>query len=126
MRLLKKFSARCEVGIHSSYASNGNIEKVREEISRLEKITGKKIVRNRQHFLRLRFPATYRTILACGIEEDYTLGYSSLAGFRAGIASPFLFYDLEKEEATQLRVFPFAVNGCKPFITISISLRQMH
>ena len=35
------------------------------------------------------------------------MGYPNLLGFRAGICSPFYFYDLEREEQTSLRVFPF-------------------
>jgi hypothetical protein len=36
------------------------------------------------------------------------MGYSSQIGFRAGICTPFLFYDLTKEEITDLKIFPFA------------------
>jgi hypothetical protein len=36
------------------------------------------------------------------------MGYAPVIGFRAGIATPFYFYDLEKEEQTNLRLFPFA------------------
>ncbi len=107
--LIKKISGNYETGIHSGYASNLHPEKVDEEKNRLEKIIGKNIVRNRQHFLKLRFPSTYKNLLANGITEDYTMGYASLAGFRAGIASPFLWYDLENEKTTTLKIFPFAV-----------------
>jgi hypothetical protein len=37
------------------------------------------------------------------------MGYSSQIGFRAGIASPFPFYDLEREDITSLLIFPFAI-----------------
>ena len=35
------------------------------------------------------------------------MGYGSINGFRASVASSFYWYDLEKEEATTLRIFPF-------------------
>ena len=108
-KLIKKISEKIEIGIHSSFASNDQSEKVRTEIDRLSRITGKKIIRNRQHFLKLQFPSTYQTLYANGISEDYTMGYSSQIGFRAGIASPYRYYDLEKEEATGLVIYPFAV-----------------
>lgn len=107
--LIRKIDARWKTGIHSSFASNEDHHKVRTEADRLSAITSKKVVRNRQHFLKLKFPDTYQTLLACGITEDYTMGFASLTGFRAGIAAPFQWYDLSKEESTSLRLFPFAV-----------------
>lgn len=35
------------------------------------------------------------------------MGYGQTNGFRASIASPFYWYDLEKEEATSLMIYPF-------------------
>jgi hypothetical protein len=107
--LIKEISKNYEIGIHSSYASNDQPEKVKTELRRLKTISGKKVTRNRQHFLILKFPDTYQTLLANEITEDYTMGFASLTGFRAGIASPFRWYDLSTEETTPLRIFPFAV-----------------
>lgn len=107
--LLRKIAEKYEVGIHASFASNDHHEVLKREMERLSKITGKKIIRNRQHFLKLSFPATYQNLLGNGITEDYTMGFASLAGFRAGIASSFYWYDLSKEVITSLRLFPFAV-----------------
>jgi hypothetical protein len=35
------------------------------------------------------------------------MGYGSINGFRASVASPFFWYDLEKEVQTSLRIHPF-------------------
>ncbi|MFI5134362.1 MAG: DUF7033 domain-containing protein, partial [Chitinophagales bacterium] len=107
--LIKRISEKNEVGIHSSFASYDRPEKIKTETARLEKISGKKNFSNRQHFLKLKFPKTYQTLLINGINEDYTLGFASQVGFRAGIASPFYWYDLSREEITKLRIYPFAV-----------------
>jgi hypothetical protein len=107
--IVKALSEKNETGIHSSYDSNRYPKKVKIEKERLEKITGKPVFRNRQHFLKLRFPETYRNLLDAGITEDYTMGYAEQPGFRVGISIPFKWYDLEKEEATSLTVHPFAV-----------------
>ena len=37
------------------------------------------------------------------------MGYPSKSGFRAGICTPFPFYDLKKEAETTLMVYPFQV-----------------
>ena len=55
----------------------------------------------------LRFPQTYRRLLKLSVREDYTLGYAGQTGFRAGICTPFYFYDLELEETTNLLLVPF-------------------
>lgn len=107
--LINKISERAETGIHPSFASDENPEKVELEEKRLREITGKKTTKSRQHFLKLRFPETYRNLIAAGITDDYTMGYADEAGFRAGICSPYKWYDLEKEEETGLTIHPFAV-----------------
>jgi len=94
-------------GIHPSYQSNAQPERIAEEKALLEDILGKSILHSRQHFLMLRFPDTYRHLLAAGIEEDFSMGYASAIGFRAGTAHPFHWYDLEKETVTSLLVHPF-------------------
>ncbi len=107
--LIRTISEKYQIGIHFSYASNENEKLMAEEMHRLEMISEKKILRNRQHFLKLSMPETYRRLLHYGIREDYTMGYPSQVGFRAGIASPFNFYDLAHETSTALVVYPFAV-----------------
>ncbi len=110
-KLILETSQKYRVGIHPSFSSSRKKgkKKLPVEIKRLEGITGRKIQRSRQHFLRLKFPRTYRRLLKAGIKEDYTMGYASHTGFRAGICTPFYFYDLKKEKATSLKIIPFQV-----------------
>ena len=49
----------------------------------------------------------YRQLLAFGITNDYSMSYSSINGFRASIATPFYWYDLEAEQETTLLLHPF-------------------
>jgi len=105
--LIKKLNEKADVGIHPSYASFGNFDQLKNEIKRLEDITGEKTEKHRAHFLRMRFPDTYRKLSELGITDDFSLGYSGINGFRAGTAVSFYFYDLLKEEKTSLRLHPF-------------------
>ena len=43
------------------------------------------------------------------------MGYGSINGFRASVASSFYWYDLEKDEATELRIFPFCFMDANSF-----------
>lgn len=105
--LIRNVSDRADCGIHPSYASFGAPSRVGKEIGRLEAITGKKVTTHRAHFLRLRFPDTFRDLIRLGITDDYSLGYSEVNGFRAGTSTPFFFFDILKDEKTSLRLHPF-------------------
>jgi len=95
------------LGIHPSYRSNEDFKILEEEFKDLEIQTRRKIRSSRQHYLMLKLPSTYRKLMRLGIQHDYSMGYSQATGWRASCCSPFLFYDLEMEEATDLVIHPF-------------------
>lgn len=104
---LKGIADFCEMGIHPSYRSNESFQWLEEEHSSLQRVLKKDIKKSRQHFLKLSFPSTYRNLLQLEITDDYSMGYASEHGFRAGICTPFRFYDLEQEIETPLLIHPF-------------------
>ena len=95
------------LGIHPSWQSGDDERLLQEEIEWLEVIGGQAITRSRQHYIRCAIPETYRRLLGHRIGADFSMGYGSINGFRASVASSFYWYDLGKEEVTALRVFPF-------------------
>lgn len=107
--LINSLADYYEVGIHPSYESNLKTSRLKLEKSRLGKIVKRDITKSRQHFLKLTFPATYRLLIDADITDDYTMGFSGEVGFRAGICTPYYFYDLERETETRLQIHPFAV-----------------
>lgn len=107
--LIKKMGDYAQIGIHPSYYTNEHPEMLHKEIKYLEHVVNKDITQSRQHFLRLSLPGTYRNLIEEDITDDYSMGYAALPGFRAGICSPFNFYDLDIEVETKLRVHPFMV-----------------
>ena len=106
--LIRKMSEHAEIGIHPSYKSTSYYFYLHEEIERLEEIISKRVFKSRQHYLKLEFPLSYQTLIEQEITDDYTMGYADIAGFRAGTARSFLWFDLSKNEVTKLRVHPFA------------------
>lgn len=106
-RYLKGIADFCEVGIHPSYRSNDDANLLEEELLSLERVLKKDVTKSRQHFLKLNFPKTYRNLLEMEITDDYSMGFAAESGFRAGICTPFRFYDLEQEIETPLLVHPF-------------------
>ena len=79
------------------------------DMPRLKIIVPKDAVSNRFHYIRLKFPESYRDIHNAGIFEDYTMGYHDDPGFRVEIARSFNFYDILADQVTNLRIFPFQV-----------------
>lgn len=108
-KLVKRLGDYAKLGIHPSYASNEDPQRVAVEIRSLSNAIKKEITFSRQHFLRLTLPDTYRNLIENDISDDYTMGYAYLPGFRAGICNPYNFYDLDMEIETRLRLHPFAV-----------------
>lgn len=106
---IRQLSETHKTGLHPSYRSNEDFKQLEKEFQRFENISGKKADISRQHFLKMNLPKTYRDLIKFGVAEDYTMGYAQAGGFRAGVAWPFMFYDLKAEQETTLKIFPFAI-----------------
>ena len=113
--LVQQLSKKHEVGIHPSWQSGDKQKLLKQEIDVLQKLSGKEVLKSRQHYIRMQLPATYRNLLNAGIKEDYSMGYGSINGFRASFCLPYLWYDLEKEETTNLTIYPFCYMDANSF-----------
>lgn len=102
LQQLKKFA---DIGIHPSYYSEIQ-HSIAKEKQTLEQIGGVKIYCSRQHFLKVKFPDTFRNLIAAGITDDYSLGFYDRIGFRNGMATPFPFFDVKENKATNLMLHP--------------------
>ncbi len=107
--LINDIAGKYRSGLHPSYYASGNLPMLIDELSRLNSINNKEVVLSRFHFIRLFIPQSYHDLINAGISEDYSMGYPDEPGFRAGIARPFYFYDIDSERKTRLRIVPFQV-----------------
>ena len=133
-QLIQQHASKYEVGIHPSWQS-GNEEKMtderlqmtgknrppstvyrqplqessllKNEISFLNKSTQQIITKSRQHYLRFTIPQTFRRLIDTGIKHEYSMAYGAINGFRASYTLPFYWFDLEKNETTNLLLHPF-------------------
>lgn len=106
--LIQSLSKQCSIGIHPSYKSNSKPGQIKIEAQRLAHIINEPTKKSRQHFLKFRLPGTFKALIEAGIEHDYSMGYASEVGFRAGTSRSFQWFDLEKNFATNLIIHPFA------------------
>lgn len=98
-----------DLGVHPSLSSSKEPSRLQSEKKGLERVTGTEITRSRQHFLKFSFPSTFQHLVSLGIRDEYSMGYASNPGFRAGISHPFGFFDLSVNEEKPLLIHPVSV-----------------
>jgi hypothetical protein len=113
--LISNHLIRYPVGLHPSWRSGDEPAVLKKEIERLQTITANSVLTSRQHYIRFTLPETFRRLIDAGIRFDFSMGYGSINGFRASVASPFYWYDLEQEKQTSLMLFPFCYMEANSF-----------
>ena len=105
--LIKQVADYCKVGLKVSYFAIHDADILKKEKSRMETIINTSLMATRQSFSKLNLPESYRNLLDLEVQEDYTMGYINHIGFRAGSCTPFLFYDLDFEVQTPLKIWSY-------------------
>lgn len=107
--LLKRLGDYAETGLHPSFASHQKPGKLLDEIKTVAATLNRTVENSRQHFLKIHFPDTYLNLIRYNILRDFSMGFASHTGFRAGTCTPFNFYNLPEETETRLKIYPLAV-----------------
>ncbi len=105
--LIKQHAKRYDIGLHPSWKSNSSFKILKRERKIIEDASHARVTKSRQHYIKFDLPVTMEHLLEAGIENDYSMGYGSINGFRASVASSFNWYNLETETPTRLRIHPF-------------------
>lgn len=105
--LIKRHLAKYEVGVHPSWQSGDDKSLLTNEIDTFSQICNSNCTISRQHYIRISLPETYQQLIQNGIKTDASMGYGSINGFRASVASPYFWYDLKEEKETDLQLIPF-------------------
>lgn len=114
-KLVAQHASSYTIGLHPSWQSGDNRILLKKEKKQLESMCATGVTSSRQHYIRFNLPEGYQRLINAGISDDYSMGYGSVNGFRASVASSFYWYDLEKEKQTGLRIHPFCfmdANSC--------------
>jgi hypothetical protein len=106
-RLIKLHAKKFSIGLHPSWQSAGNLSILKKEKTYLEAMSELSITNSRQHYIKFNLPEGYRQLLEAGITNDYSMGYGHTNGFRASVATAFNWFDVEKNEETNLVIHPF-------------------
>lgn len=103
--LIHQLQAFANIGLHTSYFAE-NLKDIIHQKKILESKLHNRVISSRQHFLKEKMPQTFQNLLAAGITHDYSLGFYDRIGFRNGMAIPFPFFNLKKDEKTTLVLHP--------------------
>ncbi|MGB3775899.1 MAG: polysaccharide deacetylase family protein [Leeuwenhoekiella sp.] len=109
--LIKMVGDYAQIGVLFSREALDEGDQMKKEKNRIEGITNKPLnaVRCTSHMGML--IDNYREMIEQEIENDYSMGYPDLLGFRAGTCTPFLYYDLDYESPTPLLIHPICAQS---------------
>ncbi|UGU17116.1 polysaccharide deacetylase family protein [Sinomicrobium kalidii] len=107
--LIKSVADYHIVSLMMSYYAVNDPAQLKKERRRLIDIINRPVKRARARYNRLLVPETYKASVEAEFNEDYTMGYSSFPGFRAGTCTPFYFYDISYEIQLPLKVNSFCI-----------------
>lgn len=126
--LINYYASVYKIGLHPSWQSSvedGNTI-LREEKEWLEAVSDIPIEKSRQHFIKFTLPGGYQRLLDSGIQKDYSMGYGTINGFRASVASSFYWFNLETNSATALRLYPFCFMEVNAFFEQKLTPQQAY
>lgn len=125
-QLISRHAKKYPVGIHPSWQSGDVFTLLKKEKKYLEEVSEKQVTISRQHYIRFNLPEGYQKLIEAGITEDYSMGYGSINGFRASVATSFFWYDLKNEKQTDLRIHPFCFMDANSYYEQHFSASQAY
>ena len=122
--IIQKLSSEgWEIGLHGSYDSYRDINLLRKEKRRLEKIAGIRVKGVRQHYLNLNIPNTWKIQKKVGFKYDSSFGFNEKTGWRDEKLLPFkpfnddfLVIPLTIMDVALMREAKFNINIAKEII----------
>jgi peptidoglycan/xylan/chitin deacetylase (PgdA/CDA1 family) len=96
----------CEIGLHTGFFCFDDLQKIKVEKERLEKVSGIKVVGVRNHLYRFKIPRTWDLLSQAGFAYDSSFGYHDIIGFRNGTCHPFKPYNLTDDKIIDIIEIP--------------------
>ncbi|WP_010230159.1 polysaccharide deacetylase family protein [Gillisia marina] len=109
--IIKYVADYSKVGLRLGYFAISDIEVLKVEKKRFENIIHGPLQNVINPKYNLLLPEHYGFLNELEIPNDYSMGYPETVGFRAGTSIPFLFYDINLEITTPLKVHPYVFHS---------------
>ena len=94
-----------EIGLHGSYYASDR-DSYKEEAYKIEKFGGVKVDSHRNHYLRFSSRELPNQLEKADIKFDFSVGYSSKIGFRAGSADIYSLFDFISDKTSNILEIP--------------------
>lgn len=105
--IIKYVADYATVGLRLGYFAVKELKVLKVEKKRFENIIHgplQNVLNSRYNLL---LPEHYSFLNELEVTNDYSMGYPETIGFRAGTSTPYLFYDINMEITTPLRIHPY-------------------
>lgn len=109
--LIKSMADYNEVGLLSGKFSTVDVATLRKEKRRMESIVNRPLKSLLNYKYPMNLPETQNYIAEVEIPNTYSMGYPETIGFRASTCAPFLFYDINLERITPIRIHSYVFNS---------------
>jgi len=101
-----------EIGLHAAYHNHLSLSSLKEQKQRLEEVIKEEISGCRHHYLRVRFPDSWKIYAQAGFKYSSNMGWGSgFQGFRAGTCLPY-----QPLEEYPLLEIPFQLMDMNPIV----------
>lgn len=105
--IIKYVADYAPVGLRLGYFAVKELQALKVEKKRFENIIHGPLQNVLNSKYNLMLPEHYSFLNELEVVDDYSMGYPETIGFRAGTSTPYLFYDINMEITTPLRIHPY-------------------
>ncbi|MGM0634546.1 MAG: DUF7033 domain-containing protein [Bacteroidota bacterium] len=109
--LIKSMGDYAYIGLLPGFDALQNLKVFSKEKQRWEDIIRHNLEATLIKRFPMNFPESYIHFMQSEIKMDFSMGYQKELGFRAGTSSPYLFYDLNLEQTSPLKIYPYLLNS---------------
>jgi len=97
------------LGLHVSYEAGINPKRIIDERRHLDRISKKKTLYSRHHYLNSREPEDMQALIDAKLTDDFTMSYADVAGFRLGTCRPVKWINPITQKLTSLTLHPLTI-----------------
>ena len=113
-----------EIGLHTGFYSFNDLQKIKIEKEKLEKISGKRAAGVRNHVFRFKIPRTWKLLSKAGFQYDSSFGYYDMIGFRNGMCHPFHPYNVSEDKKIDILEIPACIVDIVMFSYMKINAHE--
>jgi hypothetical protein len=127
-QLINYAASTQKIGLHPSWQSSvaSDDRVLVEEKEWMEVIADTTLTKSRHHYIKFNLPDGFERLYRSGFRQDFSMGYGSINGFRASMASSYFWFNLGTNAATDLLLYPFCFMDANAFFEQGLNPQQAY